>query len=229
MWSEVSFIQDFVSEGERMSQLGYFLAVFQASVEMISNLGVDKADEERKDVHEVGGEDEEKGRKAVGTSGVDDGESAAAASTSLPSPSSVMATSPTGSLSSLPNAQTSSALLTPSVSASSLSSSSSTLSAATASSSSIGEGGEESSAVLHMDMSSLLNDTSQVNNFHFAVPTPDDRDTHRMVAGSGEMKEVAGGGGSGVMGSGSPRVVGRTVPVVEEKKKKRGWLSRRKD
>ena len=239
MWSEVSFIQDFVSEGERMSQLGYFLAVFQASVEMISNLGLDKPADELKDGQEGAGvEEDEKARKA-GVSGADDGEGgreSVGASTSLPSPSPDMATSPASSLSSQPHVQPSSAMLTPSASASSLSSSSSTLSAATASSSSTGEG-EESSAVLHMDMSSLLNDTSLVNNYHFAVPPPDDRDEPAASSGrkapsgasGSEMKEVAGGG----MGSGSPKVVGRTVPmpvpVVEEKKKKRGWLSRRKD
>ena len=238
MWSEVSFIQDFVSEGERMSQLGYFLAVFQASVEMISNLGLDKGAEERKDEQERTGEDEGKAHKAHASAGEEGegGRETAAVSTSLPSPSSVMAASPTGSLSSLPHAQTSSAL-TPSASASSLSSSSSTLSAATASSSSTGDG-EESSAVLHMDMSSLLNDQSLVNNFHFALPTPGDRDDHvaaassarkaPAAAGNGEMKEVAGGGVV-FNGVGSPKLVGRTVPVVEEKKKKRGWLSRRKD
>ena len=244
MWSEVSFIQDFVSEGERMSQLGYFLAVFQASVEMISSLGVEKGGEESgKDGAEgaAAGEDEEKakGMKAGSSAGSDDadtGRESLALSTSLPSPPSVMAASPATSLSSLPTTQTSSAMLTPSASSSSLSSAASTLSAAIASSSSAGEG-EESSAVLHMgDMSSLLNDTSLVNNFHFALPTPTDHDDHvaavntsggrktPVATGNGEMKEVAG---AVVLNGSPPKVV--AVPAVEVQKKKRSWLSRRKD
>ena len=246
--SEVAFIEDFVSESLRISQLGYFLAVFQASIELISNLRGSQEEQRRATAAaataaaaaavSVSKEEEEAAEAATET------EANGKMASSLPqaSPPALMSAVTSASL---PHQHSSpSSLLTHSVSLTSLTSSSSASSATSAATGETGGGGggeEESSAVLHADMTSLLADASQFNSYHFAVPTPEEdrRGSNGITVGEGRgssgpgtastAADARGGAAAGAAGSGEVKDTPSSSPsVLEDKKKKRtGWLRRK--
>ena len=218
--SEVAFIEDFVTDGLRISQLGYFLAVFQASIELIQNLkgGGNDGGLKRNDVAE---EDERAG----------EGKSAM----SLPSPSPSPLSSGlvgTATASSLPDQHSVSSALSHSVSSPALGTSPASASGTSEGSGSVQASPEEGdgSAVLHMDMASLLSDTSQVNNYHFAVPTPEEEGRDgRITNGNGDAAHAIAQSDANTERSQSP---GATNPAPVDKQppkpKKRSVLNWRR-